>query len=89
MDEMNTTSQAIYDSLPAATQPAYFELVHHRILASGTFQNLWTAVGRSNLYAGQGRQAANYNADLASRMFTADRAIATRYQGLLGGKWTQ
>jgi hypothetical protein len=88
-DEMNKTSQAIYDSLPASMQPAYFELVHHRIIASATVQHLWTAVGRSNAYAGQSRLSANYNADLASRMFNQDRAIAQRYHSLLGGKWTQ
>lgn len=44
--DWTTTYQAslkIYDSLPPATKPAFFQLVHHPVQASYQLQNMYTA----------------------------------------------
>ncbi|QRW07035.1 glycoside hydrolase family 115 protein [Ceratobasidium sp. AG-Ba] len=85
--DMVTRSQAIYDSLPAETKPAYFQLVHHPIQASSVVQNLYYAVGRNNLYASQARLSTNDLADQAAQLFESDYDLEAQYHALFDGKW--
>ncbi|QRV92864.1 glycoside hydrolase family 115 protein [Ceratobasidium sp. AG-Ba] len=85
--DMVTRSQAIYDSLPAETKPAYFQLVHHPIQASSVVQNLYYAVGRNNLYASQARLSTNDLADQAAELFESDYDLEAQYHALFDGKW--
>ncbi|KAG8724792.1 hypothetical protein FRC09_014214 [Ceratobasidium sp. 395] len=86
-NDMVSRSQAIYNSLPADTKPAYFQLVHHPIQASSVVQNLYYAVGRNNLFASQARLSTNVLADQAEQLFESDYDLEAQYNGLLGGKW--
>ena len=42
-NDVYSRSLAIYNSLPAATKPAFFELVHHPAKASWQLTNLYVA----------------------------------------------
>ncbi|CAE6342716.1 unnamed protein product [Rhizoctonia solani] len=86
-NDMVIRSQAIYDSLPAETKPAYFQLVHHPIQASSVVQNLYYAVGKNNLYASQARLSTNDLADQATQLFESDYDLEAQYHALLDGKW--
>ncbi|KAG9079371.1 hypothetical protein FS749_008573, partial [Ceratobasidium sp. UAMH 11750] len=85
--DMLARSQAIYDSLPSGTKPAYFQLVHHPIQASSIVQNLYYTVGRNNMYASQARLSTNQLADQAAEIFDNDYDLEEQYNGLLNGKW--
>lgn len=74
--------------LPASEQDAYFELVLHPILASGTVTRLYITAGRNRLYAAEGRASANALADEARALFAEDATIRHRYNHeIAGGKW--
>ncbi len=74
--------------LPANAQDAYFELVLHPILASGTVTKLYIAAGRNHLYAAEGRASTNALADETRALFAEDAVIRHRYNHeIAGGKW--
>ena len=79
---------AVGKELPADEQDAYFELVLHPILASGTVTKLYIAAGRNHLYAREGRASTNALAQEARALFAEDAAIRHRYNHeIAGGKW--
>ncbi len=79
---------AVGKELPADEQDAYFELVLHPILASGTVTRLYIAAGKNHLYAVEGRASTNALADEARALFAEDAAIRHRYNHeTAGGKW--
>ena len=79
---------AVGKELPASEQDAYFELVLHPILASGTVTRLYITAGRNHLYATEGRAGTNALADQARALFAEDAAIRHRYNHeTAGGKW--
>ncbi|PVH74884.1 glycoside hydrolase family 115 protein [Cadophora sp. DSE1049] len=80
-------AQKIYDSLPAAAQPGFFELVLHPCRAGYIVYQLYISTAKNNLYAKQGRvSAAAYGAASVSA-YAQDSALAREYHKLLGGKW--
>ncbi|KZT61136.1 glycoside hydrolase family 115 protein [Calocera cornea HHB12733] len=84
---MNETSTMIYNSVPQNMQAAYFQLVHHPLLASYTMQKMYIFAGMNNLYAGQARYMTNYLADQVAALFEADYDLEYEYNHLLDGKW--
>lgn len=50
---------------------------------------LTSLVGRNNLYAYQGRTAANRMAEVAIKEFQQDHNLTELYQTMLHGKWNQ
>uniref|UniRef100_E6PY85 Gylcosyl hydrolase 115 C-terminal domain-containing protein n=1 Tax=mine drainage metagenome TaxID=410659 RepID=E6PY85_9ZZZZ len=81
-------AEAVSKELPANAQDAYFELVEHPILASGTVAKLYITAGRNHLYATEGRVSTNALADQARALFAEDAAIEERYNHqVAGGKW--
>ncbi|CAE6433693.1 unnamed protein product, partial [Rhizoctonia solani] len=85
--DMLARSKAIYDTLPAGTKPAYFQLVHHPIQASSIVQKLYYTVGKNNLFASQARLSTNSLADQAIEIFDSDWELEDQYHKLLNGKW--
>ncbi|KAF8601248.1 hypothetical protein BDV93DRAFT_538575 [Ceratobasidium sp. AG-I] len=85
--DMVTRSEAIYKSLPAKTQPSYFQLVHHPIKASLIVQSLYYVTGQNNLYASQARLSTNNLADDAFQFFESDYNLEAEYHSVLDGKW--
>lgn len=84
---MRAAAQTIVNSLPAATQPAFFEMVYHPIAAGQTYYDLMISVAKNNLYAEQGRNAANVMAQRTLDRFNEDYDLSSQYNSLLGGKW--
>ena len=86
---LTAASQRIYDALPAARKPAFFELVHHPVRAAATLGAMWIAAGTNALRASQARASANAHADRVEALFEQDWALEQEYHSLLGGKWDQ
>ncbi|EPQ55955.1 hypothetical protein GLOTRDRAFT_121307 [Gloeophyllum trabeum ATCC 11539] len=80
-------STQIYNSLSATYQPAFYELVHHTVLASATLHLMWIYAGVNNLMGSQGRYAVNTYADLVEQLFEQDYDYEDQYHTLLDGKW--
>ncbi|GAB7347368.1 hypothetical protein MBLNU459_g4302t2 [Dothideomycetes sp. NU459] len=84
---LQSTAQNILDSLPAATQPAFFEMVYHAVTAGYTFHDLMISAAKNNLYAEQGRTSTNAIAQHVLNDFAYDHQLTAQYNGLLDGKW--
>jgi hypothetical protein len=80
-------AQKIYDALPAAAQPGFFELLLHPCKAGYILYQLYVNTAKNNLYSKQGRvSAAMYGANSVAA-YAADSALSQTYHKLLGGKW--
>ncbi|GME46671.1 hypothetical protein GTA08_BOTSDO11837 [Neofusicoccum parvum] len=86
-EALGKQAQSIYDSLPAAAQPAFFQTVLHPVLAGGTVYDIHISSAKNRLYAGQGRTSANAWAQRVLEKFKYDHELTVRYNGLLDGKW--
>jgi hypothetical protein len=82
-------TQAVYDSLDAATKISFFQMVLHPVLAGKVVVELYTKVAINKLYFDQGRASANKIAQDARDLFAQDASITNRYHTLNGGKWNQ
>ena len=82
-------STAIYNSLSSDFQPAFFQLVHHPVLASSTLATMWIASGINQLRVSQARLSANQYADKVLQLFEQDYDIELEYHTILNGKWDQ
>jgi hypothetical protein len=80
-------AQAVYDKLPAASQPTFFQAVLHPVLAGKNVFEIYTKAALSSKYISQHRASANQLAKDVQAAFTADKALKSRWDGLLGGKW--
>ncbi|CZT13826.1 uncharacterized protein RCO7_11556 [Rhynchosporium graminicola] len=80
-------AQGIYDSLPAAAQPGFFELVLHPCKAGLIMYQLYISTAKNNLYATQGRVSAATYGTASVSAYAEDSVLATRYHKLLDGKW--
>ncbi|KAG2005716.1 hypothetical protein CC2G_002098 [Coprinopsis cinerea AmutBmut pab1-1] len=86
-DNLVSASTRIYNRLSNAFKPAYFQLVHHPVIASANLGHMLINVGLNNLRASQASQSANTYAAIAERLFDRDWEIETEYHKLLDGKW--
>ncbi|KAF8192809.1 hypothetical protein K438DRAFT_2017963 [Mycena galopus ATCC 62051] len=84
---LQNASTEIYNKLPAATQPAYFQLIHHSVLASANLGNMLILAGQNNLRASQARLSTNELGDQVETLFENDFTLETEYHTLLDGKW--
>ncbi len=74
--------------LPQNQRDAFFELVLHPAKASQIVTELYIAVGKNHLYAGQGRAGTNDLAAQARALFQADADLSSDYNHTLAhGKW--
>ena len=86
-DALVASSNQVSSQLPAVYQPAYFQLVHHPIIAGRNTQALYIDAGYNQLYASQARSQTNQKADVVEANFEYDEDIRDKYHGLLDGKW--
>ncbi|KAH7030226.1 hypothetical protein B0J12DRAFT_322533 [Macrophomina phaseolina] len=86
-EELGKQAQSIYDSLPAAAQPAFFQTILHPVLAGGNLYDIHISAAKNKLYAAQGRTSANAYAQRVLDKFNYDHELTARYNGLLDGKW--
>ncbi|KAF8176262.1 hypothetical protein BJ912DRAFT_1024351 [Pholiota molesta] len=80
---LQAASTSIYNSLSSAMQPAFFQLVHHPILASANLANMLIAAGQNNLRASQARLSANQLADTVEQLFEKDYDFEEQYHTML------
>ncbi|KAF2469103.1 uncharacterized protein BDR25DRAFT_343900 [Lindgomyces ingoldianus] len=81
------SAQAVYDKLPAAQQPAFFEMILHPVLAGGNFVDIQVSSAKNQIYAGQGRNSANVLFQRVLDGMKTDHQLTTRYHSLFNGKW--
>lgn len=83
---MVATSTQLYNKLPSDAKAAFFQLVHHPILASDTLTRMWISAGMNNLRASQARLSANDLANEVESLFMQDAQLEAEYHGLLDGE---
>ncbi|KDR78329.1 hypothetical protein GALMADRAFT_138431 [Galerina marginata CBS 339.88] len=84
---LQAASTSLYNSLSSAMQPAFFQLVHHPVIASTNVANMIISAGMNNLRASQARLSANQLADTVEQLFEKDFDIEQQYHTILDGKW--
>ncbi|KAF8968832.1 hypothetical protein BDZ97DRAFT_1654513 [Flammula alnicola] len=84
---LEAASTSIYNSLSSAMQPAFFQLVHHPVLASNNVANMLISAGMNNLRASQARLSTNQLADTVEQLFEKDFDFEQQYHSILNGKW--
>lgn len=81
-------SKAIYEHLPEAYRPSYFELVDFQVAASANLYKLYRAQALNHLYASQQRSVTNQYADSVRYYYRQDSLLTYRYNKInAGGKW--
>jgi hypothetical protein len=86
-EDIASKAQAVYDSLPAAQQASFFEMILHPVLAGGNFIDIQVAGARNIIYSGQGRNSANRWFQRVIDGMKKDHNLTVQYHSLLGGKW--
>ncbi|EIW56479.1 uncharacterized protein TRAVEDRAFT_49304 [Trametes versicolor FP-101664 SS1] len=87
LESMVAASTQLYNKLPTSAQPAFFQLLHHPILATDTLTRMWISAGMNNLRASQARLSANDLATDVENLFMQDAQLEADYHSLLDGKW--
>jgi hypothetical protein len=86
--QLAAKAEAIYKVLPDDKKAAFYELVLYPTEASATVTELYTTVGKNQLYAKQGRASANELAKQARELFKKDADLSAYYNHTLAhGKW--
>lgn len=86
-DSLAYLSTTIVNTLPSDYYAAYFQLIHHPVLASRNTQAIYIAAGFNQLYASQAKSRTNAMADLVGELFEYDADLRDQYHRLLNGKW--
>lgn len=86
-EALQNRTQALYDTLDANTQIAFFEMVLHPIMAGRIVQQVYINAARNGAYAKQKRMLTNKLADDVKKAYAQDAVIQKRYHSLLNGKW--
>ncbi|KAF9529105.1 hypothetical protein CPB83DRAFT_283981 [Crepidotus variabilis] len=84
---LEAASTSVYNSLPPAMRPSFFQLVHHPIIASANLARIYIYAGQNNMRASQARLSTNQLADQVEEYFEKDFDIEQQYHNLLDGKW--
>ncbi|TFK71208.1 hypothetical protein BDN72DRAFT_870059 [Pluteus cervinus] len=82
-DTLEKASTAIYNKLPSGTKPAFFQLVHHPVLASANVGRMLISAGKNNLRASQALLSTNDLADQVEEYFETDYDLEVQYHKLL------
>lgn len=85
LESMVAASTQLYNKLPTGAQPAFFQLLHHPILATDTLTLMWISAGMNNLRASQARLSANDLATDVENLFMQDAQLEADYHSLLDG----
>jgi hypothetical protein len=87
-NDLSRRAEKLEGELPAAMRDAYYQLVLYPVVAAANLNSVYVAAAKNDLYAMQGRAAANLMADEVERDFDLDAKLAERYnREIAGGKW--
>ncbi|MFN3305527.1 MAG: hypothetical protein ACK44A_17705, partial [Roseateles sp.] len=78
---------ALRAAIPKEQDSAFVQLAWFPVKAAANYNRLQIATGRNRLWAGQGRIAANAQADLVKTLFARDAELTRLHDALNGGKW--
>ncbi|PPQ73060.1 hypothetical protein CVT26_014652 [Gymnopilus dilepis] len=82
---LEAASTSVYNSLSKDKQPAFFQLVHHPVLAGNNLNQMYVAAGKNNLRASQAFLSTNQLADKTQQLFENDFTFEEQYHALLNG----
>ncbi|KAF8656146.1 hypothetical protein AX16_002748 [Volvariella volvacea WC 439] len=86
-DTLEGASTRIYNALSDSMKPAYYQLVHHAVIASANLGRIYIYASQNNMRASQARLSTNALADKVQELFDLDYDMETAYHSLLDGKW--
>lgn len=76
-----------YYRLPAAAQPAFFEMVLQPVLSGEVVNKIHIGAARNQLFVEQKRNSANAVAQGVLTDFAQDHNLTATFHSLLDGKW--
>ena len=85
--DLTSRAERVNERLSPEARDAFFQLVLYPVKASAVVQELHVAAGLNQLYARQGRTAANREAARVRELFAEDGALVDRYHALGNGRW--
>ena len=85
-DRLVNVSTELYNQLSKDTQPAFYQLVHHPVIASANLNKLLITTGKNALRASQAFLSTNELADTAEKLFEQDFDLEQAYHSMLDGK---
>jgi hypothetical protein len=77
----------VNSALPAAQQPAFYQVVLNRVLAGANFVDIQIAGARNIIYAQMGRNSANRWMQRVIDGMNKDHNLTKIYHTMLNGKW--
>ena len=80
-------ANAVNSALPAEQQPAFYEILLHRVLAGGNMVDIQVSGARNIVYAQMGRNSANRWMQRVIDGMNKDTNLTKRYHQQLNGKW--
>lgn len=86
-DRIANMSERIFNALPKAYQPAFYELVFYPVKGAALMNKKMLTAQQNRWYALQGRAATQRYADKAQSYQDSIRIYTQRYNDLLNGKW--
>jgi len=87
-NQLVAKAEHISKLLPNEYKDAYYQLVLFPIAACANLNELYVTAGKNQLYAKQGRAAANKLADRVRELFAKDAELSRYYnETMAGGKW--
>jgi hypothetical protein len=86
-EQLAEDAQAIYNTLEAAYQPAFYEMILQPVLGGQVVNQIYIGAAKNSWYAAQKRNSANTVAMNVLGDFKQDHVLTQRYHDLLGGKW--
>jgi len=85
-DKLVNISTELFNQLSQDAQPAFYQLVHHPIIASANLNKLLVTAGLNSMRASQAFLSTNDLADTAEALFEKDFDFEEGYHSLLDGK---
>lgn len=86
---LENLANTIKDELSDAYQDAYYQLILHPIEATANLHRLYHATAQNHLFAKQGRNTTNKEAEKVKELYEKDSLISHYYNNVLAdGKWS-
>ncbi|NWF88362.1 MAG: glycosyl hydrolase 115 family protein [Ignavibacteriaceae bacterium] len=87
-NQLSAKSEKVYKSINNEFKDAYYQLVHHPIIACANLNELYVTTARNWLYFQQSRNVVNKLAEQVRKLFNKDIEITNYYNNVMArGKW--
>ena len=87
-DAIARLSREVFENMSPQFKPAYFQLVHYPVLASGAMNRKMLYAQKARIYAETNPDAARTYSDLATQAYNEIAALDYHYnKDMLNGKW--